>query len=71
MVLAVVVIIVIAAVNRDSFCSLVERDMILNDVQPGELPKEPWLPGQPESAPAPADTLQMTVELDSVTVTGK
>lgn len=62
---AVIVIIIVAAVRRDSFRSLVERDMELNGVQPSEqqLPKEPW------SSPEAVDTTTIPVlERDTITV---
>lgn len=61
---AVIVIIVVAAIRRDNFKSLVERDMELNKVQPAEqmLPKQTL-------SPEAVDTTTITVmESDSVTV---
>lgn len=62
---AVIVIIIVAAIRRDSFKSLVERDMYLNGVRPTqqELPKEPW------SSPEAVDTTTIPVmEQDTVTI---
>lgn len=68
---AVVVIIVVAAVKRNNFKSMVERDELLNGVEPSGEPRRLISPAELDvPAEGPAAASVETVMVDSVTVVG-
>lgn len=67
MAVAVVVIIVVAAIRRDNFQSMVQRDELLNGVEPAAEPPHLISPAEldvpAEGAPAPGTVDSLSVEI--------
>ena len=67
MAVAVVVIIVVAAIRRDNFQSMVRRDELLNGVEPAAEPPHLISPAEldvpAEGAPAPGTVDSLSVEI--------